>query len=153
MSFKIGLRLVCGFASMIALTACQGIFPGDEDDSLGAMRLGQSAPVASSQRVDEDGYPLLGAYPGTAAPQLTDEAVASTEAEFNTMANARAAGRTDSTGVYASNIQRSQAARQRQAAALEAASASQPAASGTTGRGPRPEDVLRQIEASGQQTN
>ncbi|MER0239219.1 hypothetical protein [Fulvimarina sp. MAC8] len=150
MSIKFGAPFVSSIlVGTLALSGCQGIFPGEEDSSLGALRLGEARAVASQQRLDDDGYPLLGAYPGAAAPQLADENVAALDARYNGIA-AQRAGASGNTG-YSSAIARAQNARQRQAQAvstLDAEAASQPAASGTTERGPRPEDVLRQIEAT-----
>ncbi|MEN3791892.1 hypothetical protein [Fulvimarina sp. MAC3] len=155
MSTKFGALLVSSIlVGALALTGCQSIFPGEEDDSLGALRLSEAEAVASQQRLDEDGYPLLGAYPGAAAPQLADENVAVLDARYNGIA-AQRAGASANTD-YSSALSRAQSARERQARAvssLNAEAATQPAASGTTERGPRPEDVLRQIEATEQATN
>lgn len=155
MSFKFGAPFVSSIlVGALALSGCQSIFPGEEDASVGALRLSEAGTVASQQRLDEDGFPLLGAYPGAAAPQLADENVAALDARYNGIA-AQRAGAANDTG-YSSALSRAQNARQRQAQAvstLDAEAASQPAASGTTERGPRPEDVLRQIEATEQATN
>ncbi|MDY8110064.1 hypothetical protein U0C82_13030 [Fulvimarina sp. 2208YS6-2-32] len=151
MSFTFGFRLLGILAGSFALTACQSLFPDEDNTSIGALRLSQAEAVQSRQRLDEDGYPLLGAYPGTAAPQLTDAAVDKAQGEFTSIARTRAAAPRNAG--YEANIAASMEARRRLAEAGRAASATQPAASGTAKRGPRPEDVLRQIEATEQPTN
>ncbi|RFC65470.1 hypothetical protein DYI37_06550 [Fulvimarina endophytica] len=151
MSLSIASRIAGLLVASLGLAGCQGLFPGEEDSSIGAARLSQAGRVASTQRLGEDGYPLLGAYPSAAAPQLSNEAVSQTKATFTGIAQSRAAAGA-SVSSNAGTIAQLQNARARQAAVAEQ-TASQPAASGTTGRGPRPQDVLRQIEASETQTN
>ncbi len=67
--------LLIGVAALGPLAGCN-ILPPPEGPSLLAQRPDRSFGP-SSQRLDENGYPLLGAFPGQAAPQLDSAAVAS----------------------------------------------------------------------------
>ncbi len=137
------LRVLALLVAVAPAAGCQAMFGDDQDNSIGAQRLAATAPVASRQRLGDDGYPLLGAFPGAAAPQLTDAEVSSDSTRFNKLAAQRSAApnATD----YDARIARAQALRARQAAEVEAGLArkSKPARP----RGPTPEEVLRQIES------
>ncbi|MEF2546650.1 hypothetical protein VQ045_05705 [Aurantimonas sp. E1-2-R+4] len=137
------LRPLAVLAVLLPAAACQSIFPDEEDPSLAALRAQAAAPVASSQRFDSDGYPLLGAYPDTAAPQLTDAQVRAQQSRLNAQASQRASAATSSS--YPSEIARLEGVRRKQAADVDAALATKP----TPNAQPTlsPEEVLRQIEA------
>ncbi|MCK5932565.1 MAG: hypothetical protein KAG89_10395 [Fulvimarina manganoxydans] len=145
MRARAGLATFGLIAAASSLSACQAFGP-EEETSVGALRLSAAQPVASSQRLDEDGYPLLGAYPGAAAPQLSEAEVASADSRLNQVAASRT-GTGGATG-YDAKIASLKAIRDRRVSEAEAALATQPRPSRTTGRGPRPEDVLREIESS-----
>lgn len=66
-------------AVLASLAACNIIPP--EGPSLLAQRPNPNFGP-SSQRLDENGYPLFGAYPGQAAPQLDNAAVAQDRASL-----------------------------------------------------------------------
>ncbi len=136
------LRVLALVAVIAPVAGCQAMF-GDDQTSIGEQRLATSAPVASKQRLGDDGYPLLGAFPGTAAPQLTDAEVTSDSSRFNGLAAQRSAssGATD----YDAKIARAEALRTQQAAEVEAAMAKKPNSAKPTR--PTPADVLKQIES------
>ena len=137
------LRVLALVAAIAPFAGCQAMF-GDDQTSIGEQRLAVSAPVASKQRLGDDGYPLLGAFPGTAAPQLTDAEVSSDSSRFNGLAAERTA--TPSTADYDAKIARADAVRARQAAEVEAAKAKR-AAARVRPTGPTPAEVLKQIES------
>lgn len=128
---------------LLPATACQSIFPDEEDPSLAALRSAAAAPVASSQQVDKDGFPLLGAYPDRAAPQLTDAEVRAQQARLNAQASQRAS--TTISSSYPAEIARLEGVRRKQAADVDAALAAEPTPTARTTLSP--EEVLRQIEA------
>ncbi|MBC6717251.1 hypothetical protein H9Q09_13640 [Aurantimonas sp. DM33-3] len=143
------LSVIRPFAIVLALlpaAACQS-----ENTSVGALRLAASPDVPSSQRTDADGYPLLGAYPGRAAEQLTDAEVQAEQARLAATAGQHASAAAQPSG-FDGKIQRAQSVRQQQAAEMEAVLATEPTPRDATGNrpartGPTPEEVLRQIEA------
>lgn len=144
---KAKARCLAPIAAVLALAACQGVDAGAEGNSIGAMRLASTQPVASAQRLDDEGYPLLGAFPRAAAPQLSDAQVSQSDMQLNAVAS-RQTGTSDARQ-YNARIASLEEARRRQAAEIAERQASQPAARSTPGGGPRPEDVLSEIEASG----
>jgi len=137
-------------AGVLPAGACQSIF-SDADDATVAILQAAPPPVGgSAQRRDEDGYPLLGAYPRSAAPQLKDETVKAEQARLNAVADERKSATSKSTAQeYASDIQPLRSVRQEQAATVDKALKNRPKAKAATAKKPatRPEDVLRQIEA------
>ncbi|MEF2550568.1 hypothetical protein VQ042_04210 [Aurantimonas sp. A2-1-M11] len=143
------LSVIRPFAIVLALlpvAACQS-----DDTSIGALRLAASPDVPSSQRADADGYPLLGAYPGKAAAQLTDAEVQAEQARLAAAASQHAGAAAAPSG-FAGKIQRAESVRQQQAAEVEAVLATQPSPRDASGNRPTrtvptPEEVLRQIEA------
>lgn len=137
------LRVLALVAAMAPVAGCQAMFGDDQDNSIGAQRLAASAPVASRQRLGDDGYPLLGAFPGTAAPQLTDAEVANDSARFNSLAAQRSAA-PNATG-YEAKIARAEALRKRQEAQVKAEMAKRPRPAKPTA--PTPQQVLQQIES------
>ncbi|WP_206454415.1 hypothetical protein [Aurantimonas marina] len=137
------LRPLAVIAVLLPAAACQSIFPDEEDPSLAALRSAAAASVASSQQVDKDGFPLLGAYPGTAAQQLTDAEVRAQQARLNAQASQRTSAATSSS--YSSEIARLEGVRQKQAVDVDAALAAKPTPNAPAP--PSPEEVLRQIEA------
>ncbi|WAP69235.1 hypothetical protein [Jiella pelagia] len=111
-------------------------------------------PVApdgrSGQRLGPDGYPLLGAYPNVAAPQVDDAAVAAQEQRAAALANRRRGGVSNRS--YEAAIARMNRLKRQQAEDVEAALARKPEqASVSVGTGATPsrtpEDVLREIQA------
>ena len=143
------VRILALAAVLAPLGGCQAFFGDDQDNSIGSQRLAATAPVASKQRLDDDGYPLLGAFPGTAAPQLTDAEVSRDSGRFNGVASERAA--TPAANDYAARLARADAVRRRQLADVNAALAKKPTPAKSTGSkgssGPTPEEVLKQIES------
>ena len=137
------LRPLAVLVVLLPAAACQSIFPDEEDPSLAALRSAAAAPVASSQQFDKDGFPLFGAYPATAAPQLTDAEVRAQQARLNAQASQRASAATSSS--YPSEIARLEGVRQKQAADVDAALAAKPTPNAPAPLSP--EEVLRQIEA------
>ena len=143
MSSSSTLRVLALVAAIAPVAGCQAMF-GDDQTSIGEQRLAASAPVVSSQRLGDDGYPLLGAFPGAAAPQLTDAEVSSDSSRFNGMAAERTAA--PNTTDYAAKIARAEALRAQQAASVEATTAKQASARAKP-TGPTPAEVLKQIES------
>ena len=69
----------------VALAGCQGVqrfLPRDETPVFPPAFAVDVPRGPSTQRLDEDGYPLLGAFPSTAAAQATPEAVSQTQARY-----------------------------------------------------------------------
>lgn len=139
------LRTLAVCCAVVPVAGCQSIFGEEEDTSIGAMRLAAAPDVPTTQRRDEGGFPLLGAFPSAAAPQLTDAEAQAGQARLGALAQERAATPPAS---GPAQVARLQALRQQQAAEVDAALARRPEApqSGTA-RPQSPEDVLRQIEA------
>ncbi|MCE7030042.1 hypothetical protein [Jiella avicenniae] len=110
------------------------------------------APDGSSgQRLGADGYPLLGAYPNAAAPQIDDASVAAQEGRARALAARRKGG--VSTRGYEAEIARMKRIKRQQAQEVETALAKRPernAVSVGTGVKPSrsPEDVLREIQSA-----
>ena len=123
----------------------------------------------SGQRLGPDGYPLLGAFPNVAAPQVDDATVSAQERRSAAVAT-RSRGGSSARG-YEADIARMQRVKRQQATDVEAALAAKPdrsavsvdartgnatgtgtaAGTGTgTGAAPSrtPEEVLRQIQSS-----
>ncbi|MBB4001769.1 hypothetical protein [Aurantimonas endophytica] len=139
------LRTLAVCCAIVPAAGCQSFFGDDEDTSVGAMRLAAAPAVPSAQRRDEDGFPLLGAVPRAAAPQLTDAEAQAGQAQLGAMAQQRAATPPSS---GPAQVARLQALRQQQAAEVDAALARRPEAQQPAASRPQsPEDVLRQIEA------
>ncbi|NDW03193.1 hypothetical protein [Jiella pacifica] len=104
----------------------------------------------SGQRLGADGYPLLGAYPNAAAPQIDDASVTAQDQRAKTLAARRKGG--VSTRGYEAEIARLKRLKRQQAQDVETALARKPersAVSVGTGAKPSrsPEDVLREIQA------
>lgn len=122
----------------------------------------------SGQRLGPDGYPMLGAFPNVAAPQVDDATVSAQEQRTAALAT-RSRGRSSARG-YEADIARMQRVKREQAEEVEAALAAKPDrsavsvdartgnATGTgtgsspgtgTGAAPSrtPEEVLRQIQS------
>lgn len=98
-------RSVCAVAALLlaapGLAGCQAFLPRDDTPVLPA-----AFPVAvdggpSSQRLDEDGYPLIGAYPTAATAQATPETVEATRERF---ANAAGRGAGSTAGSYQARV-------------------------------------------------
>lgn len=104
----------------------------------------------SGQRLGPDGYPLLGAYPNAAAPQVDDATVAAQQRRAASLAYRRR-GAASSRG-YEAEVARMQRLKRQQAKDVDEALASRPTGSGVsvgTKQTPSrsPDDVLRRIEA------
>tara|TARA_R110002020_G_scaffold198826_3_gene400012 strand:+ start:147 stop:599 length:453 start_codon:yes stop_codon:yes gene_type:complete len=104
----------------------------------------------SGQRLGADGYPLLGAYPNAAAPQIDDASVAAQDRRAKALAARRKGG--VSTRGYDAEIARLKRLKRQQAEDVETALAQKPersAVSVGTGAQPSrsPNDVLREIQA------
>ena len=146
------LRFIAIVAAMLPAAGCQSLFGEEPNTSVGAQRLAATAPVASSQRLGEDGYPLLGAFPGKAATQLTDAEVSSDRSRFNGLATQRSAGSAPAgadTAGYDAAVARAAALRASQAEAVQAQMAKKPKPKPkpATRTGPSPGDVLKQIQS------
>lgn len=139
----------------LAATAMAALFSGCQsaDGPMSAQNVAYQ-PVApdgrSGQRLGVDGYPLLGAYPQAAAPQLEDAAVMAQEQRATALANQRKGS--VSTRGYEAEIARLNRLKRQQAEDVEAALARKPEqASVSVGTGATPsrtpEDVLREIQA------
>ena len=131
----------CAFL-LLPLGGCQSMFPGEEDPAIALMRSAAADSGPSAQRLDAGGFPMLGAFPDSAAPQLPDAAVASERQRLQAAAAAQngAAAASD----YQASIEALESLKQRQRAEAEAAltdPGGEPPAAGAS-----PEDVLRQIE-------
>ena len=137
------LRTLVLCCAVVPAAGCQSIFGDDEDTSIGALRLAAAPDVPTTQRRDEGGFPLLGAFPSAAAPQLTDAEAQAGQARLGAMAQERAATPPPS---GPAQVARLQALRQRQAAEVDAALARRPQAQQPAATRQSPEDVLRQIE-------
>lgn len=131
--------------SVPVLGGCQGLFPDEPGDSIGASRLAMAGSVASTQRQDEDGYPLIGAYPSAAAAQLTDAEVQALDASLNATASSRVVS-PGGTG-YADRLAQAETARREQAAAVAELGSATSGGRSATSSSPTPEEVLRQIES------
>ncbi|HEX2018215.1 MAG TPA: hypothetical protein VGO17_04680 [Aurantimonas sp.] len=139
------LRTLAICCAVMPAAGCQSIFGDDEDTSIGALRLAAAPDVASTQRTDENGYPLLGASPSAAAPQLTDAEAQANQARLGAMVQERAVAPPSS---GPAQVARLQALREQQAAEVEAALARRPQAQEPAASRPQsPAEILRQIEA------
>ena len=107
------------------IAGCQQFLPRDDTPVLPPQLANLPDPGPSAQRQDAEGYPMLGAYPATARPQVSDEEVAATQARFrNAGRRANGAG----TGAYQRNVAELQAIAAQQQARAAAAAAPVPAA-------------------------
>ncbi|ORE98288.1 hypothetical protein [Aurantimonas sp. 22II-16-19i] len=141
------------------LAGCQSAY--DDPAMPQAVSYQRVAPDGrSGQRLGPDGYPLLGAFPNVAAPQVDDATVSAQERRTAAVAT-RGRGAGSARG-YEADIARMQRVRRQQAEEVEAALAAKPdrsavsvdARTGTstgtgTGAAPSrtPEEVLRQIQS------
>jgi hypothetical protein len=112
------ILLVLAGASSLVLGGCQG-FPGEEPNQALASYNARLARPASAQRLDENGFPLLGAYPTAAAPQLDNATVANETARLSR----RSVGNTSGSqrARYDAAIRNAAAVRQQQRLAMDRA--------------------------------
>lgn len=90
-------RMVAAGFAAVTLAGCQSYVPRAEDP-IRPVPLAASLPsTSSSQRLDEDGYPMIGAYPTAAGAQVGDDVVESTRERFAQTA-ARRDGRVSEAG-------------------------------------------------------
>ncbi|MCB8837853.1 hypothetical protein [Aurantimonas sp. VKM B-3413] len=145
------IRSLAFVAVLLPVGACQSIFPDSEDPSLALLQAAPTPPGGSGQRLDENGYPLLGATPRAATTQLRDDEVKAEQARLSAAAanlGQSTAGMNSSS--YDAEIRRLQNVRKDQAAELDKALAARPKpAEPAKKKAPvtSPEEVLRQIEA------
>ncbi|KAA0970734.1 hypothetical protein FPY71_09645 [Aureimonas fodinaquatilis] len=108
-------RMLVALALCLPLAAgCQSYLPQNDTPV-------RMSPVAdrmergpSGQRLDDKGYPIIGAYPRAATQQVADEVVAQTQAQYAGAANRANAG---SAGDYQRKLAELQATAARQRAA------------------------------------
>lgn len=135
------LRFLALAASLAPMAGCQSFLNKDDAPDPQLARANALPPVASTQRLDKDGYPLLGAYPSSAAPQLSDAEVTGQERSLSTRV-VPAAGAAN-TAAYDAKVAQARAVRARQAAEVDKALA------GTSGTMTQPSDpaaVRQEIE-------
>lgn len=100
-----GTRLVGGLALAVLatqiLSGCNFI-PPEGPSQLDMRPKIESGP--SAQRLGPDGYPLLGAFPRSAAAQLPDDRVVAERGQLKSIAGAQAATVTPGNPAYAASV-------------------------------------------------
>ncbi|WP_157070258.1 hypothetical protein [Aureimonas frigidaquae] len=87
---------------MPMLAACQSYLPQNDEPLRVSPVLDRLEPGPSTQRLDANGYPLIGAYPSAATQQVSNETVAQTRARY---ADAATRGSAPSSGpTYQRNV-------------------------------------------------
>ncbi|MBP0615234.1 hypothetical protein [Jiella mangrovi] len=143
-------RVMAAVAMAGLVSGCQSAY--DEAVSPQAVAYQRVAPDGrSGQRLGPDGYPLLGAYPNSAARQVDDATVTAQERRAAAIASRRKG--TLSTRSYDAEIARMQRVKRRQAEEVDTALAQKPSGNavrvGTQAKPSRsPDDVLREIQSS-----
>jgi hypothetical protein len=112
------ILLVLGCASTLVAAGCQNMAGTEPNQALAAYDARLARP-ASTQRVDENGFPLLGAYPTAAAPQLDSATVANETARLSRRAVGNAGG--GQKARYDAAIRDAAAVRQQQRLAMDRA--------------------------------
>lgn len=128
------------------MAACHSIFPGGDDANLAGLEPDSVKGVVSKQRLDSDGYPLLGAYPDAAAPQLSATAVTGARTSLKAEQQAHESGAAASSGEYQQSIAELEAVKARQKKAVDAAMKAGAAKSSAAAKAQSPDEVLREIE-------
>ncbi|WP_156369125.1 hypothetical protein [Aureimonas sp. Leaf324] len=82
---------VTSLVLVLSLSACQSFLPRDETPVTLPPLAAAPGVSSSGQKLDENGYPIIGRMPRAAKPQATDEAVQQTERRYAN-AGARAPG-------------------------------------------------------------
>ncbi|MEX6505820.1 hypothetical protein [Jiella sp. M17.18] len=147
-------RLIRSLAVVVAVlpaAACQATGAGADDPQLAVLRAAPPPPGGSGQRLDQNGYPLLGHYPRAATTQLTDAEVRAQQQRLNSVAARRSVSRPGATDrQYRAEVARLTRVRETQARALAAAVKKRPnPQAGAAAKAPTsPDAVLRQIESS-----
>ena len=81
------LRMAATLALIGApLSACQPLLPRDDTPTILPRLATAPASGPSAQRLDENGYPLIGAFPKAAAQQVSNEEVQATRDRFANVA-------------------------------------------------------------------
>ncbi|WP_102959176.1 hypothetical protein [Mangrovicella endophytica] len=142
--FGLGLRFAAAAAATILLSACQS----DDaalyaDPAVASMRSAVPANLPSTQQLDDEGYPLVGAYPTSAATQLKDAEVVNERRGLQAAASVQNAAAVSTSAAYGQSIRDLSAIQKKQRAEAEAALAQRrdPAITPASA-----EAVLRQIE-------
>ncbi|MBO0902570.1 hypothetical protein [Jiella sonneratiae] len=140
--------MLTALAMTAALAGCQAAY--EEAMTPQTVAYHPVAPDGrSGQRLGPDGYPMLGAYPDAAAPQVDDATVAAQRRRAAALAGKR--GGAASTRGYDAEIARLKRLKRRQAEEVDAALARKPESAAVkvgSGQAPSrtPEEVLRQIQ-------
>ncbi|WP_156382209.1 MULTISPECIES: hypothetical protein [unclassified Aureimonas] len=136
---------LCALAGLaFGLAGCQSILPGDGPSRL-ALR--QAPVVASSgQKLGPDGYPLLGAFPNSAAPQIDDASVQAARGGLETAATSQNATAASANASYQAKLAEMQAIKTQQSKDVAAALAPPPAGTSAKPAADDPAAVLREIE-------
>ncbi len=96
------IRLAATLALIGApLSGCQALLPRDDTPTVLPRLAAAPANVPSAQRLDQSGYPMLGAFPRAASAQASDEEVQATRDRF---ANVGARGSRASAAGYQRNV-------------------------------------------------
>lgn len=137
------MRLVAVLALAPLLAACNSLIPEEGPSKLAMRPRIDSGP--SNQRLGPDGYPLLGAFPNSAAPQLTEPTVVAERGSLKATAAVQNAGASTAAADYRRKLAeaaaaRAQAHRQVDAAVAHGAGPADPSADANGAA------VLRQIE-------
>ncbi|MBO0662810.1 hypothetical protein LQ948_08415 [Jiella sp. MQZ9-1] len=149
MTGAIAARALALATLAVVVAGCQSA-----DERTGAMQAASFQRVPpdgrSGQRLGPDGYPLLGAYPNAAAPQLSDATVKAGLSRAEAIA-ARRKGATSSRS-YQAEIARLKRLRRQQLAEVKKVMAQKPSTTqtnvGTKAKPSQsPDEVLRQIES------
>ncbi len=99
------------------LSACQALLPRDDTPTILPALTTAPNSGPSAQRLDANGYPLIGAYPRAATTQVSDEDVQATHDRF---ANVAARSTPPSEAAYRSRVGQMQAIAATQQAEAEA---------------------------------
>lgn len=86
----IGMTAMC-VSLALPLSACQSFLPRDETPVVPVALAAAPGVASSGQRLDAQGYPIIGRMPRAARPQASDEAVQQTEQRYAGV-DARSAG-------------------------------------------------------------
>lgn len=103
------LRLVAVLALIPLLAACNSLIPEEGPSKLAMRPRIDSGP--SNQRLGPDGYPLLGAFPNSAARQLSERTVVAERGSLKATAAVQNAGASTAAADYKRKLAEAAAAR------------------------------------------
>ena len=138
------MRLVAVLALAAALTGCGVLVPAEGPSKLAQRPKIDSGP--SAQRLGPDGYPLLGAFPKSAAAQLPEATVVAERGAMKATAAANNTGASTASADYQRSLAEAAALRAETRRNVDSAVANGAGSVSSTEAAASSEEILRQIE-------